>query len=65
MALFHEKPVGSIRRRPVGLYAIYNDTYHRSIDMAPSEVNSTSQETVWQRMYGHESVGTPKFRVGD
>ena len=44
----------------------YNDTYHRSIGMAPSEVNSTNQETVWQRLYGHESVvGTPKFRVGD
>ena len=43
----------------------YNDTYHRSIGMAPSEVTSTIQETVWQRLYGHESVGTPKFRVGD
>ena len=20
---------------------------------------------MWQRLYGHESVGTPKFRVGD
>ena len=44
---------------------LYNDTYHRSIGMAPSEVTSTNQETVWQRLYGHESVGTPKFRVGD
>ena len=43
----------------------YNDTYHRSIGMAPSEVTNTNQETVWQRLYGHESVGTPKFRVGD
>ena len=43
----------------------YNDTYHRSIGMAPSEVTSTNQETVWQWLYGHESVGTPKFRVGD
>ena len=42
--------------------------------MAPSEVTSTNQavwrdngmkETVWQRLYGHESVGTPKFRVGN
>ena len=33
--------------------------------MAPSEVTSTNQETVWQRLYGHESVGTPMFRVGD
>ena len=43
----------------------YNETYHRSIGMAPSEVTSTNQETVWQRLYGHESVDTPKFRVGD
>ena len=43
----------------------YNDIYHRSIDMAPSVVTSTNQETVWQRLYGHESVGTPKSRVGD
>ena len=43
----------------------YNDTYHHSIGMAPSEVTSTNQETVWQRLYGHESVSTPKFRVGD
>ena len=43
----------------------YNNTYHRSIGMAPSEVTSGNQETVWQRLYGHESVGTPKFTVGD
>ena len=43
----------------------YNDTYHRSIGMAPSEVTSTNQETVWQRLYAHESVGTPNSRVGD
>ena len=44
---------------------LYNDTYHRSIGMAASEVNSTNQEIVWQRMYGHEGGGTPKYRVGD
>ena len=43
----------------------YNDTYHRSIGMAPLEVTSTNQETVRQRLYGHDSVGTPKFRIGD
>ena len=43
----------------------YNSTYHRSIGMAPSEVTSANQETVWQRLNGHESVGTPKFTVGD
>ena len=43
----------------------YNDPCHRSIGMVPSEATSTNQETVWQRLYGHEIVGTPKFRVGD
>ena len=41
----------------------YNKTYHRSIGMAPSEVNGTNQESVWQRLYG--GGGTPKFRIGD
>ena len=43
----------------------YNNTFHRTIGMAPSEVNATNQEDVWQRLYGHESVGIPKYRVGD
>ena len=45
----------------------YNKTYHRSIvmAMAPSEVNVTNQEILWQRLYGHEGGGTPKFRIGD
>ena len=43
----------------------YNKTYHRSIGMAPSEVNGTNQESVWQRLYGHEGGDTPKFRIGD
>ena len=43
----------------------YNDTYHRSIGMAPSAVNGANQETVWQRMYDHDGGGTPKYRVGD
>ena len=28
-------------------------------------MNSTNQEEVWQRIYGHESVEIPKYRVGD
>ena len=42
-----------------------NNTYHRSIGMATSEVNSTNHETVWHRLCDEESGGTPKFRVGD
>ena len=43
----------------------YNDSYHRSIGMAPSAVNGANQETVWQRLYGHDGGGTPKYRVSD
>ena len=42
-----------------------NDSYHRSIGMAPSAVTGANQETVWQRLYGHDGGGTPKYRVGD
>ena len=41
----------------------HNNTFHRTIGMAPSEVNATNQEVVWQRRCGHESVGIPKDRV--
>ena len=43
----------------------YNNRFHRTIGMAPSEVKATNQEEVWQRLYGYESVGIPKYRVGD
>ena len=42
----------------------YNNTFHRTIGTAPSKVNATNQEDVWQRLYGHESVGISKYRVG-
>ena len=43
----------------------YNNTFHRTIGMTPSEVNTTNQEDVWQRLYGFECVGIPKYLVGD
>ena len=43
----------------------YNNTYHRSLGMAPSMVNETNQEAVWQRLYGRDGGGKPKFVVGD
>ena len=33
--------------------------------MAPSVLNGANQETVWQRLYGHDGGVTPKYRVGD
>ena len=43
----------------------YNNTYHRSIGMTPSQVNAANQEEVWQRLYGHDGKGVPKFKVDD
>lgn len=56
------------------LVEAYNNSYHRSIGMAPSEVNVENQEQVWQRLYGdlscRDKAGTPQkgarpLRVGD
>lgn len=33
------------------LVQAYNHTYHRSIGMAPEEVNRSNEEEVWQRLY--------------
>ena len=43
----------------------YNNTPHRSIGMAPSQVSALNQEKVWQRLYGHDGKGVPKLRVSD
>ena len=43
----------------------YNNTPHRSIGMAPSQVSAKNQEKVWQRLYGHDGKGVPKLRVSD
>ena len=64
MALFHEEPDAPLRRRAAGLRAFVH-RQHRSIGKAPSAVNCANQEMVWQRMYGHDGGGTPKYRVGD
>ena len=65
VALFHENPVGSIRRRPAGIYAIVHR--HLSPQYRYGSVRSDQYQAgnMWQRLYCHESVGTPKFRVGD
>ena len=48
-----------------GLVQSYNNTHHRSIGMAPSQVSYRNQEQVWQRLYGHDGKGVPKLRVSD
>ena len=43
----------------------YNNTPHRSIGMTPLQVNPKNKEEVWQRQYGHDGKGVPKFRVSN
>ena len=43
----------------------YNNTHHRINGMTPSQVNTKNQEEVWQRLYGHDGKGVPKFRVSN
>ena len=44
----------------------YNNTYHRSIKYAPSQINSENQEEVWQRLYGnnHHEPDSDPFTAG-
>jgi hypothetical protein len=50
------------------LVQAYNASHHRSIKMAPEEVNFENQETVWQTLYEHTEKfekQPPKLKVGD
>ena len=52
------------------LIGSYNRTPHRSIGMAPVEVNRENQETVWRRLYGPRSASElsqkqNRFKAGD
>lgn len=46
----------------------YNHSYHRSIKMCPSDVNSNNIMLVWNNLYDNQSQNNgsiPKFQVGD
>ena len=44
----------------------YNNTPHRSIGMAPSEVNDSNRKRVYKRLYPNESISVVcKLREGD
>ena len=46
----------------------YNDSYHRSINMAPSEVTSENQDQVWRRLQPVRPLVDPKefkFAIDD
>ncbi|KAI0240866.1 hypothetical protein LSAT2_008339 [Lamellibrachia satsuma] len=61
VAILDETPDVVIHRRPSGLGAVEQRHPHRSIGMTPSQVSAENQEKVWQRMYGHDGKGVPKF----
>ena len=45
----------------------YNNSFHRSIQRAPVEVNTKNQEDVWHQLYGkgNRKRKPAKFKVGD
>ncbi len=44
----------------------YNETFHRSIQMAPTEVNAQNESLVRRRLYGPKKIPTEwKYAVGD
>ena len=44
----------------------YNQTFHRSIKMKPSEVTAMNSQQVWRTIYGKQSSSVNyKFKVGD
>ena len=59
MAVLYEAPDVTVRRSIA-------KTYHRTIGMAPTSVDASNQETVWQRIYGGDAGRSkPKLRVDD
>lgn len=45
----------------------YNDTYHRTIHMKPSDVNSRNEKSILKNVYTHIKIATKnnKYAVGD
>jgi hypothetical protein len=45
----------------------YNNSYHRSIGCAPSEVNKANEVKIWLRLYGKvkKNKKPPKFKIND
>ena len=43
----------------------YNNSFHRTIEMAPNEVNSNNEVEITRRMYGQINKPVWKFNVGD
>jgi len=43
----------------------YNNTYHRTIEMTPSEVSKENEEEIWNRVYFNDEIINFKFKIGD
>ena len=43
----------------------YNESYHRSIGMAPQDVQANNELQVWKKLYPRKPAGSIKFQVGD
>ena len=43
----------------------YNRTQHRSIGMAPVEVNEQNEMALWQKLYGKKLMSRPYFKIDD
>jgi hypothetical protein len=42
----------------------YNNSYHRSIKMAPSAVSEHNTKEVWHNLFGHKIRQEPKYKAG-
>ena len=47
------------------LVAAINNSYHRTIKRAPSSVNRTNQNEVWESLYEKKKPIKPRFKSGD
>ena len=68
MAVFYKKQLNSLYLEVLpDLVNAYNNSFHRSIQRAPVEVNTKNQEDVWHQLYGggHRKLKPAKFKVGD
>ena len=64
MAIPNETRDVAIHRNSSG--RSYNNTPFWSIGEPPSQVNASTQEELWQRLYGGRcGKGVPKFHVDD
>ena len=65
MAILYKISDGAVRRRATGFCADVQRHLSSKHRHGPFQVNAANQEGVWQRLYGHDGKGVPKFKVDD